>query len=975
MIGRAKLVHSKAGKLGILGFGVASTMLAFFVLPFGAYAADLHTLESVDVGGAHITNGGTVSADSIGSLSSYWNFNFDWPNFVPGSRGYFAVIRGTVGNLEGGTLQFNQNFSYQSEAITAGTNNTNKQYGVTQLGTPGLTSGTYTAVIAEMSNPGTIGTFFNWLEAGGTDPAGIEQYATLTFTYDATSHPTEIPDAIHTVSVGGRAIHSGDEVFRKELSALNGSTDSYWNFNFDWPNFVQNQAALFMVFRGTYGNLDGGSPQVGVNYGSTVQAWASGNNDISKFINLPALKDASTTASQYTVMIAERDPKFLDQPIEQQALWFSSGGTQGIAPKTYSLQTFAFMGDEPYPVIIVPGILGSAENNGEWVLDPYLHTYDNLVETLLVNGYEEGQTLFKFPYNWRSSNMQTALLLRDKINVVQSVCHCQKVDLVAHSMGGLVSRQYIQNSNYEGDIDHMIFLGTPHLGAPKDYLMWEGGDLGTDSSPPSMILKLVLTLEAVENGYANLFQYIQNQPIESVRELLPVYSYLFDEYDQIKIYPNQYPTNPFLQNLRLNLDELFSSGVQVTNIAGDNGLLNTITSVDVKSSSILPFWPDGMPSGLLEPLNGLGLNYGDGDGTVPYVSAASLFPGTITVNGAHNILPTSEAGEVYKILTGKDIVASVNKPLINRLLMFRIFSPADLTIIDPQGRRIGRDGMQEINEIPGAFYTGFDTNTEYMVIPNPQDGEYKVNALGTGIGGQYTVATNYITETGTAQKEVTGTIAPNQSIDSVVALNTTAADPLVVHGTDIDPPVITITSPLQQDYLHSDSVPVIVTVADTDSGVATKIQKWDGVATTTTSFDFFYTGLGTHTFNVSATDVAGNATTSSVQVNVVTTPESAILDVNRAFVLGWVKKANIRDTLVQKINNSIKIEKKIITLTEQLPGKPKVAKKIEKLQSRLDKILGVNVVKELDTQLGKGNITQRGYDVIKADIQWLLIQP
>src|SRR3989344_2085403 len=117
------------------------------------------------------------------------------------------------------------------------------------------------------------------------------------------------------------------------------------------------------------------------------------------------------------------------------------------------------------PVIIIPGIMGSATKNGKLVIDPILHTYDDLIATLKANGYEEGKDLFTFPYEWRDSNVLTANLLKDKINEVKTICDCSKVDLVAHSMGGLVAREYIQSGQYNHDVDQVIFLGTPHNGA------------------------------------------------------------------------------------------------------------------------------------------------------------------------------------------------------------------------------------------------------------------------------------------------------------------------------------------------------------------------------------------------------------------------------------------------------------------------------------------------------------------------------
>ena len=99
--------------------------------------------------------------------------------------------------------------------------------------------------------------------------------------------------------------------------------------------------------------------------------------------------------------------------------------------------------EEFEPVVVIPGILGSWEKDGEWILDPITHIYDNLVDTLLANGYVEGETLFKFPYDWHQSNVTTAELLGAKIGEIKSICDCLYVDLVAHSMGGLAASQYV----------------------------------------------------------------------------------------------------------------------------------------------------------------------------------------------------------------------------------------------------------------------------------------------------------------------------------------------------------------------------------------------------------------------------------------------------------------------------------------------------------------------------------------------------
>ena len=106
------------------------------------------------------------------------------------------------------------------------------------------------------------------------------------------------------------------------------------------------------------------------------------------------------------------------------------------------------------------------------------------------------------------------------------------------------------------------------------------------------------------------------------------------------------------------------------------------------------------------------------------------------------------------------------------------------------------------------------------------------------------------------------------------------------------------------------------------------------------SIDLFYLQLGSHTFGVEAADVEGNQATSSVAFRIVTNPVSTVLDVERAFSLGWIKKKNIKDALIKQIRKACPTKK-------------------------IDKKQGKQIIKELDKQLKKGGITQDAYNVIK----------
>lgn len=157
-------------------------------------------------------------------------------------------------------------------------------------------------------------------------------------------------------------------------------------------------------------------------------------------------------------------------------------------------------------VILVPGIMGSVLKDGDQViwpgsplelllpykhmnelLKPDLHAtdvirslsissqYNDLIDALNVCGFtEQGnpQTLKVFPYDWRKDNALAALQLADSIDAMVSLLgNDAEISLVAHSMGGLIGRCYLESGDYANrpgflHVKRLITLGTPHSGAP-----------------------------------------------------------------------------------------------------------------------------------------------------------------------------------------------------------------------------------------------------------------------------------------------------------------------------------------------------------------------------------------------------------------------------------------------------------------------------------------------------------------------------
>jgi len=138
------------------------------------------------------------------------------------------------------------------------------------------------------------------------------------------------------------------------------------------------------------------------------------------------------------------------------------------------------------------------------IFDSYsgLSIYDEIIDTLTTYGqYQQntlsgkalpGRNLYVFHYDWRQDNVANAALLSAYIEqVLQQHPDHNQVDVVAHSMGGLILRYYqrfggtdvladvqrlnagtieqqvIQQQPHHGFIRHAIFLGTPQLGSVK----------------------------------------------------------------------------------------------------------------------------------------------------------------------------------------------------------------------------------------------------------------------------------------------------------------------------------------------------------------------------------------------------------------------------------------------------------------------------------------------------------------------------
>ncbi|MDD4271336.1 MAG: hypothetical protein PHF50_00865 [Patescibacteria group bacterium] len=685
------------------------------------------------------------------------------------------------------------------------------------------------------------------------------------------------------------------------------------------------------------------------------------------------------------------------------------GGNINYQPFLIEPWVSALESAEPDPVIIVPGIMGSYNISGRWQIDPIFHTYDNLMEALVAAGYKENSlgeakpTLFTFPYNWRVGNNITANLLKEKIQQVKEISGRDKVDIIAHSMGGLVTRSYVEGSDYQNDIDQVVFLGTPHLGAVKTYLSYEGAVF---SGGWDWLQKYLFQTEAALNGYFDLADYIRARVL-TVEQLLPIYNYLKDKQSDnswlLRIYPLNYSQNNYLENLNSPENiELLKQRVKITNIVSDLGGNSTLNNIKVIPDPDITDnkWQSGYPENLEQNLDSL--EKGNGDSTVPLNSANSLNGVETIMSGIsdHENLPTIMQKEIIKSLTGKMPENYYNSRLTSafkRWAFFRVYSPVDFIVIAPNGNKIGKDfnNNTEINEIPDAFYSGFNDQAEFVLIPNPQDGEYKIEIQGVDNGGEYVLASSIINDNSEISKEFKGTIAPEQAREFNITYSAASENPIGdLEPVDTVPPIVIINKPAENEkYLHSENLIIDYIATDDFSGLATTTIMIDDQILATATIDLFNFSLGRHDLIIQARDKSGNLKQAQIKFEIIANIDSTISDIEEIHSRGWLK-GRIYKPLLASAFRLLKIEAKYFekeqALLEKLIRKTRDDKKlsdkqkqklIEQYNKNLDK-LKKNRIKAIDKSLDaivkllnlakkQNQINQAGYDIIINDINYL----
>jgi pimeloyl-ACP methyl ester carboxylesterase len=472
------------------------------------------------------------------------------------------------------------------------------------------------------------------------------------------------------------------------------------------------------------------------------------------------------------------------------------------------------------PVLFVPGICGSfnltvlldwrGPTLSGWGFPPFINYGQNFLDAFEKAGYKRDSDLFVAFYDWRKSVKDSATTyLKPWIDRAKQRSGAGKVILVGHSMGGLVSRSYIQSAAYANDVERLITLGTPHRGSGESYYSWGGGEPRSDPTVKAVFDVYLWYLRHVhpfQTGLSTL-KTIRTQ-VPSIRDLLPIDNYLFGSSGE---------RPPLEEDLHLERNlvvdmlsrpeavELLLGRVSVSTLAGVG--FGTIKSIVVGSAPRPPGDPVRYPDG--EPLSEE--RVGDGDGTVLQAStqienpkAKNLAP----LQGvAHSALPDSPAAltRVFGELGVRTPVLG-EAPVQQTQLVIMTASPVTMLVEAPGGAPVSPSGVlgavaedsapRRPRRVRARDHGHSGKHLNIAVIPNPPAGPYRVRLNGTATGtfalGAMIVSAEGVTVLGgTADGEQATQVSntPIATAEGRVAAGTELIYEVTVASTDRQPGV------------------------------------------------------------------------------------------------------------------------------------------------------------------------------------------
>ena len=403
--------------------------------------------------------------------------------------------------------------------------------------------------------------------------------------------------------------------------------------------------------------------------------------------------------------------------------------------------------------------------------------------------------LFIFAYDWRQDirDIVTANL-KPMIEKVLEVTGAKQVDIVAHSMGGLVARYYTNEAGGAGSIRKLVMAGVPHFGSVNAYSALHP-DLGCVqlSASPFETLCLKGVISSLFGSFLSAYELLPMPKFFSLLEYFFIVDQLLGESGPLDGDGNvaRALAETYFENLysKLSDSDAVTTALNFHKRLGSTietqGEVYVLTEWGIPTPRSLrrtwkPHWIPGGTASL-----GWSVDFAPGDGRVLAEIAEGLEPAGGTELKNYSLFTSVSHGEMLNDEIITEVVCSIidgvnwknswassgvyleqSGTAIDRPALeystYEMCSDAVFHLFDATGNHIGPLGDGVIETTPTSHYLVLGDST---VASAPSDGEYRIeiapcedchsNTLSTPSsdeGGEFTfVITQYLDNIATAQ--------------------------------------------------------------------------------------------------------------------------------------------------------------------------------------------------------------------------------
>jgi triacylglycerol esterase/lipase EstA (alpha/beta hydrolase family) len=512
--------------------------------------------------------------------------------------------------------------------------------------------------------------------------------------------------------------------------------------------------------------------------------------------------------------------------------------------------------------------------------------YGDLVKQFTDRGYVLGRDLFELAYDWRSDLRTETARLQSVVSAALAESPSGKVSIVAHSMGGLLVKQYLASPENASSTNVIVLVGVPQLGAPFMFKVLNYGDnLGFKFPVIQRDLLNPSEVKAISQNMPGAYELLPSRRYVAeaggyVKDFRSGASktFSYDETTSFMTASTSDSRNSALlsgaQTFHDVLDQQSITGPKVYNLAAC-GNASTIGEVRL--------YDDGK----------IDIGSVDGDGTVPFVSSMHLADGYINyfayfpdtgIDHGGLIKDERTTALIQRLAEDVDfaLLPGIGKSqqicwANSRTFRFSTHSPVALHIYDSSGRHIGpgEDGGVDLG-IPGGSYDKFGENS-FVFVPADETYRVVIDGLAPGkftfkseiLEGLNVVASrNYINVplvgASTVAEAIFSATAPNPdlSVDndgngSVDVSLPPTAELFSSAASDSEPPQINVSGIPTSTIVAGSQFRIIFSASDLLSGIATTSATLDGSAFASGE-TLSSSSVGRRVVVIRATDKAGN---------------------------------------------------------------------------------------------------------------------